>query len=272
MPDNHTQKCLESIDPSHFNSLDSVDQSSGLIDTPEAMTSVIDTLVALPSSPPSLFIDLEGVSLSRHGTVSILQLLVSQSDRTYLIDIHTLGSKAFHAPATDGQTTLKSILESNAIPKVFFDVRKDSDALYAHFGIRLAGVQDIQLMELAIRKPNIPKKYLNGLAKCIEKDVPMPMDESHRWKMVKEKGRRLFAPECGGSYEVFNTRPMSDDVQAYCVQDVKFMPKLWTVYNAKLTSPVWKGKVEKATGDRVVMSQSASFDGNGPHMKFGPWH
>lgn len=272
MPDSHTQKFLESMDPSQSKSLSTADQFSGLIDTPEAMTSVIDTLVGLPSSPPSLFIDLEGVSLSRHGTVSVLQLLIFPSDRTYLIDIHTLGSKAFHAPGTDGQTTFKFILESTAIPKVFFDVRKDSDALYAHFGISLAAIQDLQLMEMATRRPTLPKKYLNGLAKCIEKDVSLTLDESYRWKTVKEKGRKLFAPECGGNYEVFNARPMSEDVQAYCIQDVKFMPKLWAVYNAKLTSPVWRGKVEKATRDRVVMSQSASFDGNGPHMTFGPWH
>ncbi|KAI4274297.1 MAG: hypothetical protein L6R38_006147 [Xanthoria sp. 2 TBL-2021] len=271
MSDGSIQKFPESMDPSQYNGLSSRKQYSGLIDTPEAMTSVIDTLVALPSSPPALFIDLEGVSLSRHGTISILQLLVSPQDRTYLIDIHTLGSKAFHAPGTDGQTTLKSVLESNAISKVFFDVRTDSDALYAHFGIKLAGIQDIQLMELATRNLGPPSKYLNGLAKCIEKDVSMAMNEKQRWKAVKEKGLRLFDPNRGGSYEVFNTRPLSEDIRAYCVQDVKLMPKLWAVYNAKLTSSLWRGKVEKATADRVVMSQSASFNAKGPHRKFGPW-
>ncbi|KAI4263515.1 MAG: hypothetical protein L6R42_001337 [Xanthoria sp. 1 TBL-2021] len=271
MSDGSIQKSPESMDPSQYNGLSSGDQPSGLIDTPEAMTSIIDTLVALPSSPPSLFIDLEGVSLSRHGTVSILQLLVSPSDRTYLIDIHTLGSKAFHAPSTDGQMTLKSILESNAISKVFFDVRRDSDALYAHFGIKLAGIQDIQLMELATRNPIVPKKYINGLAKCIEKDVAMTKNEMQRWKTVKEKGLRLFDPNRGGSYEVFNTRPLSEDIKTYCVQDVKFMPKLWAVYDARLTSLSWREKVNQATRDRVMKSQSDSFNANGPHMKFGPW-
>lgn len=47
--------------------------------------------------------------------------------------------------------SLKSILESSMTPKVFFDVRTDSDALYGQFGIRLAGIIDLQLMEVASR-------------------------------------------------------------------------------------------------------------------------
>ena len=246
-------------------------QSSGLIDSPEAITQVVDTMIALPSSPPSLFIDLEGVSLSRHGTISILQILVFPHKQTYLIDVRILGFKAFHTPGTDGQTTLKSILEAKDISKVFFDVRRDSDALYAHFGINLAGIQDIQLMELATRNPGMPRKYINGLARCIEKDAAMTLVELQRWRSVKEKGMRLFDPNRGGSYEVFNARPLSEDIRAYCIQDVKLMPKLWAVYNAKLVSPLWKERVANATRERVLMSQSALFNGNGPHMALGPW-
>lgn len=47
--------------------------------------------------------------------------------------------------------SLQSILESPKTPKVFFDVRTDSDALFAQFGIKLAGIIDLQLMELASR-------------------------------------------------------------------------------------------------------------------------
>jgi hypothetical protein len=55
---------------------------------------------------------------------------------------------------TNGQT-LKMIFESETIQKVFFDVRNDSDALYYHFGISLAGVHDIQVMEFAVRTPSL---------------------------------------------------------------------------------------------------------------------
>lgn len=48
-------------------------------------------------------------------------------------------------------TSLKRVLESPTIPKVFFDVRNDSDALHNHFGINLDCIQDVQLMENATR-------------------------------------------------------------------------------------------------------------------------
>lgn len=47
--------------------------------------------------------------------------------------------------------TPKDILENENIPKVFFDVRDDFDALFAHFGVALKVVEDIQLMESASR-------------------------------------------------------------------------------------------------------------------------
>ncbi|KAL8733096.1 MAG: hypothetical protein Q9166_002288 [cf. Caloplaca sp. 2 TL-2023] len=241
------------------------------VESPKELTDFIDALITLPTWPPSMYIDLEGTSVSRQGTISLLQILASPIDRTYLIDIYSLGSKAFHTPGTDGRTTLKSILESNAILKVFFDVRRDSDALNAHFGIKLAGIHDLQLMELATRPPLASKKYLNGLAKCIGYDAGMTPQALQRWKAVKDKGVKLFAPERGGNYEVFNVRPLDEDMTAYCVQDVQFMPRLWNVYHAKIT-PQWAEIVEKATRNRVILSQSESFYfADGHHMKLGPW-
>jgi exonuclease 3'-5' domain-containing protein 1 len=59
------------------------------------MADLIDVLNDFPTSPLLLYVDLEGVYLSRHGSISILQLLISPGNGTYLIDIHTLGDKAF---------------------------------------------------------------------------------------------------------------------------------------------------------------------------------
>jgi exonuclease 3'-5' domain-containing protein 1 len=101
---------------------------TGLVDTCTAISDLIDMIVHLPTNPLSLFLDLEGVQLSRHGSISILQVHICTDDRTYLIDIHTLGDKAFSTSGAGGET-LKGIQESEFIPKVFFDVRNDSDAL-----------------------------------------------------------------------------------------------------------------------------------------------
>jgi exonuclease 3'-5' domain-containing protein 1 len=242
-------------------------QLTPLIDTERSITELMDTIQKLPTTPPCLYVDLEGVQLSRKGTISILQILVLPTNDTHLIDIHVLQDKAFTTPGSTG-LTLKDVLESSTIPKVFFDVRRDSDALFAHYGIKLAGVQDIQLMELAIRPPG-RKRHVNGLGKCIERDCSLSATENQVFKLVKEQGLNLFAPERGGSYEVFNTRPLSDTVRSYCIQDVQYMPRLWEHYNSNITV-MWRGRVEQATRERVLLSQAENFEPNSKDMALGP--
>ena len=154
-----------------------------------------------------------------------------------------------------------------SIPKVFFDVRSDSDALYSHFGIKLAGIQDLQLMELATR--SFSKKLVHGLAKCIERDAPMTDSEKNSWKVGKEKGRRLFSPAQGGSFEVWNDRPLSGEIMQYCVHDVQFLARLWSEYNRRLTS-LWASRVEAEVRQRIVDSQSADFIEKGMPRTLAP--
>lgn len=242
-------------------------QSSGkmasytVVDTTITLSRAIEALIGLPAVPPSLYVDLEGIKLSRNGSISIIQLYVHPMNHTYLIDVHRLGSQAFSTTAANTTTTLKMILEANGIPKVFFDVRNDSDALFHHYQISLRGVQDLQLMELATRL--YAKEYVSGLQKCIEKDAGMTYLEKMIWNTCKEKGLQLFSPEKGGRYEIFNERPLSEDIINYCVQDVQFLPRLWSHYHARIRGG-WVDKVRLATEERVRYSQSATYD---PHSR-----
>lgn len=220
-----------------------------VVDTPAKIVNLVDALADLPVMPPSLYVDLEGVNLCRHGSISIIQIYVLPNDHTYLVDVHSLGEAAFSTRSHD-KRTLREIMESSAVPKVFFDVRNDSDALYSHFGVGLNGVHDLQLMELATRRP--PRGYVSGLRKCIQREVQMTAAELHTWKVTKEKGLNLFEPGRGGSYEVFNIRPLSDDILKYCIQDVRLLPKLWVAYYPKLM-PIWAKRVELAVKDRIIL-------------------
>jgi exonuclease 3'-5' domain-containing protein 1 len=249
------QSSVEATKPFHF------------IDSCFAIAELVDSLVDLGGNTPSLYIDLEGVNLSRQGTISILQLLNLPQKRTYLIDVHALGSNAFSIAGTNGQT-LKMIFESETIPKVFFDVRNDSDALYYHFGISLAGVHDIQVMEFAARR--VKGKFVSGLSKCIEKDLVLTFAERKIWLAAKEKGLNLFDPKRGGSYELLNTRPLSEDLCLYCAQDVQYLPRLWSGYFSKL-SPNMLARVKTVAADRVKSSQSETYNGHGKHKAIGPW-
>ncbi|KAI0537486.1 ribonuclease H-like protein [Xylaria digitata] len=227
------------------------EETNGIINNAAAIAAMVDELHGLPVSPPSLYIDLEGVNLSRHGTISILQIHVRTTGQNYLVDVKTLGEVVFLTRGIHTCTTLKDILESPSILKVFFDVRNDSDALYSHYRIELQGIQDLQLMELATR--TYRRTFVTGLKKCIERDMPMT----------------TLRPEKGGSYEVFNERPLPEKIRMYCVQDVHFLPRLWDLYSRKL-SPKWKTKVEEATKARVVQSQAPNFNGTERHMTLAP--
>lgn len=190
-----------------------------------------------------------------------MQMLLPPSPIVYLIDVHVLGPEAFEVAVE--ATSLKSILESKITYKVFFDIRNDSDALYAHFDVNVAGVIDLQVLEYATRQPR--GNFVNGLAKCIEKDLPYQQG----WSLIKANGRRLFAPELGGRYEVFLDRPLATDIIKYCEQDLMLMPRLLAKYGS-LLRPAVASQIQDIVEDRIRLSQTATFNGQGRHMAIGP--
>lgn len=86
---------------------------------------------------------------------------------------------------------------------------------------------------------------------------------------TKKIGKKLFSPEHGGSFEVFELRPLPEEIVQYCVQDVPLLPKMWQIYNQALT-PASREKVEVGVKNRVRLSQSSRFIGKGSHMILAP--
>ncbi|KAL8782978.1 MAG: hypothetical protein Q9195_009521 [Heterodermia aff. obscurata] len=238
-----------------------------IIDSQSSVATLVDSLQNLPTNPPSLYLDLEGINLSRNGLISIMQIFVQPTNQVYLLDIFVLREKAFDTPGTSG-TDLRAILQSASIPKVFFDIRNDADALFAHFGVSVECVVDIQLMEVAARRYS--KRYLAGLGKCIEQDAQLKGETIQQWKATKEKGVSLFAPERGGSYEIFNTRPLQEDIVAYCAQDVIYLPLLWDIYRKNING-AWAAKIKEQTRARLEMSKDASYDPHSMDKALSPW-
>lgn len=77
------------------------------------------------------------------------------------------------------------------------------------------------------------------------------------WQSVKDNGKHLFDPQLGGSYAVFDQRPVSKDIKGYCVRDVTFMPHLHDMYRRKLCD-AWRRKTDKEANGRIRPSQSPS--------------
>ncbi|KAJ5115574.1 hypothetical protein N7526_011455 [Penicillium atrosanguineum] len=244
---------------------------TSVISDPRELPRLLDVLVGLPVDPPSLYFDLEGVNLGRLGSISLVLLHVVPRFTTYTIDIHMLGADAFSTKNNTG-VSLKTIFENPDIPKGVFDIRNDSDALYSHYGICVNGIIDLQLLELATR--DYSKDFLAGLAKCIESNTRLSGTAKKLWQLTKDTGKRLYDPQQGGRYEVFNERPLNRELLLYCRQDVELLPSLWELYSCKLRVPTngfWRSMVKEATKDRIKLSQSARYDGQAKDKACGPW-
>lgn len=165
---------------------------SGWIGTPTTVASLVGLLADLPDQPPSI-VNLESVNLFRHDSISIIQIRTIPTNSTYLVDVNTIQTEAFSAVATNWHT-FKSMRESEAILRACFDIRNDSDALFDLYHVKVAGICDIQLMELATR---FFSKICQQLGQMYQEEPVVTAKERREWIENKEKGKRLFAPECG---------------------------------------------------------------------------
>jgi exonuclease 3'-5' domain-containing protein 1 len=230
-----------------------------VISTVPALATFLSTIN--PTS--SLYLDLEGTNLCRHGTISIITILVRPQNTIRLIDVVILGKLAFTTPSTnDPGKTLKSIFESSSIPKYLWDTRNDADALWSHYKVALDGVTDVQLMENASRTGS--KEYLRGLDKCVQFDLKLGFMELNQWLRTKQNVTKMM--QSG----VFAKRPMDEKTVQYCVGDVRYLPKLYEVYMGKLNEQ-WMGKVKLESNKRVEETRGESYEPQGPRKMFGPW-
>ncbi|KAJ6551233.1 ribonuclease H-like domain-containing protein [Mycena capillaripes] len=236
---------------------------------------LVDTVPLLQSclaglaNTTSLAIDLEGVALCRSGSLCIMQLKAAESDTIWLVDIVVLSTSAFEVTGANGQS-LKSILESRSVKKLFFDVRNDSDALFNLFGVTLFNVYDLQLLEVAVRrssKPGSNPQFVVGLVSSLETYVAPGKSVAvmRNWVRVKEAGLRLFAPERGGRYEVFKARPLAPALVKYCAQDVALLHELEASLHERI-GPVgrnWEQRVCTESAKRVAVAWCANYAPNG---------
>ncbi|KAJ6674231.1 hypothetical protein OIU85_013154 [Salix viminalis] len=110
-----------------------------------------------PSAEKQLIIgfDCEGVDLCRHGTLCIMQLAFP--DAIYLVDAVKGGESLIQA--------CKPALESSHITKVIHDCKRDSEALFFQFGIKLHNVVDTQIAYSQIEEQEgrirLPDDYIS---------------------------------------------------------------------------------------------------------------
>ena len=89
-----------------------------LVDTTALLDLCIsDISSTIGTQPSKLAIDLEGVDLCRHGSVSIVQIFADTSNVIWLVDVTTLGRVAFDHKDAYGQS-LREVFQNPITKKV----------------------------------------------------------------------------------------------------------------------------------------------------------
>ncbi|CAI5482604.1 unnamed protein product [Closterium sp. Yama58-4] len=97
----------------------------------------------VPPAPPLVIgFDCEGIDLARHGQLCVMQLALPGA--IYLVDVVEGGAALVRActPA----------LESAHVIKAIHDCKRDGEALFFQFGVRLQGIFDTQLAHAMIEE------------------------------------------------------------------------------------------------------------------------
>jgi exonuclease 3'-5' domain-containing protein 1 len=89
--------------------------------------------------------DLEGINLSRVGTVELVTLAFGEcsdgEDSVFLVDVSTKNPQG----RSERIAALKKLLESNKVKKIIHDCRMDCDALVHLHGIRVQNIHDTSI-------------------------------------------------------------------------------------------------------------------------------
>lgn len=118
---------------------------------------------------------------------------------------------------------------------------------------------DLQLLEIAARTSRGDgAPHVFGLGKCI---TNYGLTGSYAWQTVKDAGLRIFAPERGGSYKAWKTRPLHPALVAYSAQDVSVLFDLEDRMAKRIivNSAHWDKRIEKETKKRIEQSEGLTW-------------
>ncbi|KZZ94179.1 3'-5' exonuclease [Moelleriella libera RCEF 2490] len=237
-----------------------------VVNTVEDVAKVAEAIGPLHKEPPSLYVSLAGLRTDRFGvTAPKLSIYPFPAGPIFVVDMLQMKERAINTVGKCG-TSLKDFLEGNGT-KCFFDVRHDSNVLYCLYKIKLDGVQDIVLMELATRPRS--GRFVSALWKCIKNDAQLFAAEKSAQVESKEKGLQVIDPNRGGSSNAFFGLHMRPALIDDCAKSVQSLPQLWKHYYSQLDRE-WRIKVAEQSMKRLEESWKDTFDGSRLDMVSGP--
>ncbi|KMT17955.1 hypothetical protein BVRB_2g033030 [Beta vulgaris subsp. vulgaris] len=186
----------------------------------EASQLPVEFLKPCPQTKLVIGFDCEGVDLCRYGALCIMQLAFP--DAIYLVDAIEGGDMLIEA--------CKPALESRYITKVIHDCKRDSEALYFQFGIKLHNVMDTQiaysLIEVQEGRPRVPDDYISFVSLLAD---PRYCGISY---LEKEEVRVLLRQDPN----FWKYRPLSELMIRAAADDVRFLLYIYHKLTEKLNA------------------------------------
>jgi len=108
-----------------------------------------------------------------------------------------------------------------------YDCRRDSDALFHQYGIKLSGVIDLQVVETLVRYKQVGKcpNFVKGLERAIS---DYQISHPAGYGELRDRAYAMYSFERGGQPEAWTFRPIHEDLLAYSAEDVKCIFRLYT--------------------------------------------
>jgi len=196
-----------------------------------------------------LAVDSEGINLGAQGPLVLLQIAIhDQRNHVYVIDVQELGRQVFDLTLLD-RFSLRSVLENQSIRKVWFDPRRDVDALYHQFNITPAGIFDVQIAEILDRKKTgVSFTHRHSQTKCLQACDGLTDRQREFANWINDEGKRLFEPKHGGKYEVFRERPLNLGLLVYSAHDARYLFDLYEQYGRNVPKQ-WMDEVDRMSDE-----------------------
>jgi exonuclease 3'-5' domain-containing protein 1 len=219
------------------------------IDTNEKLIASCEYLrKSIIVSHSSIAIDMHGVQLGKDGEISILQMSSgSLHDPVFIVDILQLKEIAFKS-----RSPLRLLLEDETVPKLFFDVRGDVNALYHQFRITIRNLEDLQLIDIVKRRVIKYFNFTSVFSSC--QDVSLAI--KHHVQSVRSEAEQMFAQKFGGNYMVWMKRPLHPILLEFAA-DVRFYNLMRS--SIKPFTPAVLTALQRATERRVEFAQGNEF-------------
>ena len=137
-----------------------------------------------------------------------------------------------------------------------WDCRSDTANLFHEYGVKLAGIKDVQLIHTR-RKTCENLSYRSGLDLAI-RDAGFGPGGWGKWQTNKHAGQSACQDPRGCG--VFADRPLSTVLKEYAAGDSRYLIQLYNKYLSQL-SEVHKRDVEQKTFQAIEASCSPNFNG-----------